>query len=66
MRRFTILIVILAAFGAGYYYRADLARWYQGVATKVTEEVSQLKKITRKIIAPPPLRGPTEDVASFL
>jgi uncharacterized protein YkwD len=52
--------------GVGYYFKADLFGWF-GVAQKQLEAtVGELKKIQQEIIAPSPLRGPTEQVASNL
>jgi uncharacterized protein YkwD len=66
MRSRIILVLIIAAAGAGYYYRDQLSELYKGVSSQVTEEVSKLKEIEGKIFAPPPLRGPTAEVASNL
>ncbi len=68
MRRFITFLIILAALGAGYYYRADLKQWYSGVSEKITDKitagVTKLQEIEQEIFAPPPLRGPTDEQVS--
>lgn len=66
MRRAIIFILIVAAIGAGYYYRADLSAWLKGAQTKITQEIGQLQKIQKQVFAPTPLRGPTADIQSSL
>ncbi len=61
-----LLLLIVAALGAGYYYRADLNEWFKGAKTKITEEIGVLKEIQKEVFAPTPLRGPIEETPAFL
>lgn len=58
--------MVLSAIGAGYYFYSDIGDIYQQVSTHFQKEVKQLKTINKKVVAPPPLRGPTKEVETEL
>jgi len=61
-----LLILIIAALGAGYYFRSELGDLYRTAQTGIESSVTQLKHFEQAIIAPPPLRGPTAEIVSNL
>ncbi|MCX6790912.1 MAG: CAP domain-containing protein [Candidatus Gribaldobacteria bacterium] len=69
MRNFSKGVLIfcgVVVVGGLYYFKADLLGWF-GVAQKQVEAtVGELKKIEQEIVAPSPLMGPIEQVASNL
>lgn len=62
----TIFLIIIAGLFAGWYFYTDIDILYQQANTRVGEEIEQLRSVERQVIAPSPLRGPTEEAQARL